>query len=481
MKKRLIALILTAALVVLSVAALAACGPKNSETELNVVCLNKGYGKEWIEDIAAKFEADHPGYTVNLQATASASTLISRNITSRNNVDDVYISVGADWLKYARQGLFANLDDIMNDEIDGVTLKNKVSSEYQNSILYPDRTGALHTYRLPWVAATGGIFYNQKMFEEQGWEVPTTYEELVTLCQTIIDSAVDVPSSDGGLKTVAPFVYTSANPDYFDYTVYTWWAQLAGEEAIREFTLYKSADNYDVTKSDTYRKLQTATEMWYDLFKNPANVTVGVSNDDAQLKFAKGEAAMMFSGDWMYNEIANYDLNSDKFELGIMKTPAANGAVDPDILYTIGEDQYIAIPESSIKKDLAKDFVKLIVSDYGCKTFLNKAHGLLAYNCDYTNATTDKFMNNLIETRNSYTTRFTDYPTMPKDGSTENVLTSTRMLYLAGSLTFWSQASLRPYGDLLNVKGYTIETAFATIATETANSWAQNMSNLGLK
>lgn len=482
MKKRLIAVIMTAVLTVLALVTLVACNKKNDPTALNIVCLNKGYGKEWIEEIVAKWESEHEGYTVKLTAAASAGELINRNINSKNNIDDLYISVGTNWFTYARKGLFASLDDIMNDKVDGVALRDKVSSEYRNSILYPDKTGALHTYRLPWVAATGGIFYNKKMFDDNGWTVPETYEQLITLCQTIVESEIDVPSSDGGLQTVAPFVYTTQNPDYFDYTVYTWWAQLAGEQAIREFTLYGSADNYNTAKSETYKKLKTATEMWYNLFSNSDNVTSGNTNDDAQLKFAKGEAAMMLSGDWMYNEINNYDVNSDNFELGIMKTPAASNAVDTDILYTIGEDQYIAIPESSIKKDLAKDFIKLIVSDYGCKVFLNKAHGLLAYNCDYTNATTDAFMNNLIETRASYTTRFTDYPTMPEAGSNENVLTSTRMLYLAGELNIWYTSGLRPFGDLLGSRSdYTIEKAFQTISIEAANGWDSKLSNLGLK
>ena len=56
-----------------------------------------------------------------------------------------------------------------------------------------------------------------------------------------------------------------------------------------------------------------------------------------------------------------------------MPTPVASDAKETSITYTIGEDQYIAIPESSIKKDLAKDFIKLMVSDYGCGVFLNEA------------------------------------------------------------------------------------------------------------
>ena len=94
MKKRLIAVILTAILTVLALVTLVACNKKNDPTVLNIVCLNKGYGKEWIEEIVAKWESEHDGYTVKLTAAASAGELINRNINSKNNIDDLYISVG---------------------------------------------------------------------------------------------------------------------------------------------------------------------------------------------------------------------------------------------------------------------------------------------------------------------------------------------------------------------------------------------------
>lgn len=480
MKKRLAAIVITVILAALAVFALASCGPKNDEHTLNIVCLNKGYGRDWIDELVVKFKEDHPGYDVKLEATSSAKTLINKNINSRNNIDDLYISVGSEWMTYARQGQLAMLDDMMTETVDGKQLKDKVNVEYQNSIYYPDRNGNLHTYRLPWISATGGIFYNAKMFEDNGWEVPTTYQELAALCQTIVDAELTVSSGSGTVQSrtkVKPLVYTSENPDYFDYTVYTWWAQLAGEEAVKEFTQYGSEANYSQS-SATYAKLKEATQLWYDLFGNEAFVCSGNSNNDAQQKFARGEAAMMFNGDWMYNEVSNYNLSNNNFQLAIMKTPKAPNATDSDMLYTIGEDQWIGIPETSIKKDLAKDFIKLMVSDYGCKVFLNKANGVLAYQCDYTEAdfNGDVFLKNLIETRNSYATKFTEYPTM-----TGNVVNTTKMLYLAGNVNIWGTSAYRPYANLLTSANYDIDTAFTNIQQEVARQWPTWKSNLGIQ
>lgn len=42
------------------------------------------------------------------------------------------------------------------------------------------------------------IYYNQKMFEDNGWEVPTTYEDFIDLCATIKDAGITPVAMDGG-------------------------------------------------------------------------------------------------------------------------------------------------------------------------------------------------------------------------------------------------------------------------------------------
>lgn len=44
------------------------------------------------------------------------------------------------------------------------------------------------TYALPYVANAAGILYNKDLFEENGWKVPTTWQEFTTLCDEIKQS-----------------------------------------------------------------------------------------------------------------------------------------------------------------------------------------------------------------------------------------------------------------------------------------------------
>ena len=53
-------------------------------------------------------------------------------------------------------------------------------------------------YGLPRNTDVAVFYYNQKMFEENGWEVPTTYDELLDLGKTIKDAGMTPVAMDGG-------------------------------------------------------------------------------------------------------------------------------------------------------------------------------------------------------------------------------------------------------------------------------------------
>ena len=92
-------------------AALSACsgGKENDDHTLNIVCLNQGYGREWIDELVKIWEQEHEGYKVHLEAESDASAIIRKNILSKNNVDDLYISNSKEWKTYALKGKLLEL------------------------------------------------------------------------------------------------------------------------------------------------------------------------------------------------------------------------------------------------------------------------------------------------------------------------------------------------------------------------------------
>ena len=63
-------------------------------------------------------------------------------------------------------------------------------------------------YGLPRNTDVAGFYYNAKMFEDNGWEVPTTYDELLDLAAKINEQGIVPLAMDGG----DCLLYTSPSP-----------------------------------------------------------------------------------------------------------------------------------------------------------------------------------------------------------------------------------------------------------------------------
>lgn len=451
---------------------LAGCNKnKNDANTLNVVYFNKGFGAEWINEAKDIWESENPGYKINLNATSDARAVITSDMAKRNNTDDVYISNGTEWKTYAAQEKLLRLDDLLEETVDGMKVKDKVNDEYKNSIYFKIKDGSTHSYRLPWTSGVGGIMYNAKMFEDNGWAVPTTTEELLTLCQYMIDHPTYVDPDDPTSPMVYPFAYTGENTDYFDYAVFSWWGQLAGEAAITSFKNYgkEDASKFDVAQNETFAKLKTATEAWYSIFGNSAYYDaedITRDNHTAQKNFIAGKAAMMINGDWCYNEMLTYSSEGklpDNFELKLMSTPTITGGTHK-ASYIIGEDQFIAIPATTIKADLAKSFIKTLISDRVLKIFFNKAHGMMAYKLSTgTYTTVDKYMSSLLSYRSALEETFTNF--------------SPSLLFLNGYVDLWGAPAGRPYLGLLQGTLASVNAAFDAIRDDVARQWPTWVAN----
>ena len=99
-----------------------------------------------------------------------------------------------------------------------------------------------------------------------------------------------------------------------------------------------------------------------------------------------------------------------------------------------------------------------MISDEGCKTFVKKAHGFLAYDADYSSIEiTDKFLLSEIELRNSYTSKFTNF--------------SSDRKYLCNNIDIWGTSANRPFLSVLNGAQANLDTSFVNIYSTVSARW----------
>jgi raffinose/stachyose/melibiose transport system substrate-binding protein len=158
-------------------------------------------------------------------------------------------------------------------------------------------------YGVPGEMETIGIFYNADLFAELGVEEPESLAELESAAATIADAGVipfAVSDQEGwqGGHLLSMALSSRVGGDRID-------ALIAGEE---------SWDN-----PDTIAALQTWQD-FYDAGWLPPSPT-SVSYDSANALFYAGEAAMLPTGSWMIDRLAEYA----DFEVRYIPFPAEDG------------------------------------------------------------------------------------------------------------------------------------------------------------
>lgn len=196
--------------------------------------------------------------------------ILSTGIATGEAPDVFFISPG-DWRRYAESGLALPLNDYIPDYLredilpaawDAVTLDGNI-------------------YSIPFEMEPVVLWYNKTIFEENGVEVPTTWDQLVSAAQTLTTSdryGILIPT----------------NPDYYQNFVFYPSLWMAGGEVMNEdFT--EAAVNTPGTAR--------ALDLWGTLVRDGYAAPTSTGNDPTDERFPTGQGAMFMSGYWVYGWI----------------------------------------------------------------------------------------------------------------------------------------------------------------------------------
>lgn len=201
------------------------------------------------------------------------------------------------------------------------------------------------TSALPYSVMAASVIYNTQIFEEQGLEVPQTWDELIAVCDQLREAGID------------PFYGTFKD----DWTVAQGWYDYAvgGSLDVLDFFDALAAEGTDVGPD---------SEVSFEKdFAEPMDRMMQLADDytnedapsrgygDGNLAFAKGEAAMYLQGPWAFSEIAKTDPD---LPLGTFPLPMTD---DPDDLAVrVNMDLAAMIPVESRHQEAARDFLEYL-------------------------------------------------------------------------------------------------------------------------
>lgn len=334
-----------------------------------------GYGIEWIYTLAEKY-TEETGVKVEILHDPTFNTKAETWLATDSSEADLIFTYDFVWQEYAMQGKIADLNDVYSytyetDE-ESITFEEKLKDGIRayGSLEY---NGSKNYYTVAWNDGASGIFYNYNLFEEYGWEIPETLDDLIALCDRI-------KTDTNG--EIAPFSYTGQYASsYLNPLIYAWWAQYDGVDMYYRFFDYESTDVF--LFEGRQKALEALDSLNLKGLKQSGNATdasSSASHTEMQMQFVNGEAAMTICGAWLYNEMENS--MPVGFDMRLMPTPYIDSEHKTRINYAYNGDM-MYIPATSKHIDTARDFIKFIHRDENMLEYTRMTGTVMPFEYDF--------------------------------------------------------------------------------------------------
>jgi raffinose/stachyose/melibiose transport system substrate-binding protein len=213
-------------------------------------------------------------------------------------------------------------------------------------------------YALPYVANAAGILYNKDMFEEHGWEIPTTWSEFTALCEQIQSEGIQ--------------------PLYFGFK--DTWTCLAPWNAMAvglvDSDVCSQVNQGNTTFSVEYK--ETAEKM-KELLQYGQDNPYAYSYNDACTAFARGQAAMYTIGSYAVPQIlsVNPDMNIDSFVFPV------NDSEEDNVLNS-GIDLQFSVMKECKNKEAAYEVLRFLYEDETIQIYLDDQNAIPCKEGDFT-------------------------------------------------------------------------------------------------
>lgn len=322
------------------------------EQVLKVAAFEGGYGADMWTEIAAAFEASHPGVTVELTVDKKLEDVISPSMKAGDYPDVVHLATGREAAlteTLTKEKALLPLTDVLEMTVPGedVKVKDKVIPGFLDT-LATNPYGDGVTYYAPMFYSPCGLFYNAGLLKEKNWEVPTTWDEMWALG--------DKAKEEG----IALFTYPTTG--YFDAFTYAVLSSAGGSDFFNSCMTYEDG----IWESENATKV---FELVGKLAEYTEGTTVANANNDNFTKnqqlILDNKAIFCPNGTWLPGEMAEAP-RAEGFEWGFMAIPAVN-AGGAGCSFCWFEQMWI--PAAAQNQDMAKEFVAYMYSDEAAQIF----------------------------------------------------------------------------------------------------------------
>lgn len=427
--------LLSSLLAVVFALGMSGCGGKLKGVKgtLNIASFEGGYGSTWATALKDAYIAHNPEakvvVTCNPLVRETAVTALQTNMT---DVDLFFIDGVGVGTYCENYGSLADISELYSlspkagENEENTTVKDKIMPEVVSEMTYGGDWKEFENkyYTVPSPSGPCSLILNADALDNAlgkgNWREPRTTDELFALCDAITAAQAKVTVS-GVKHTVYPFIYSGEAVEYWRYLYYPWIAQYGGLEVWNNMQNVKTNGQYAQEAYRPEAKLK-AFEVLERIIKRSNGYcdssSMNNSFNQTQKYFLQGRACMYVTGDWFEMEAEN---SSDyKANIKMIRTPVISelasviesesgvsltdeklceiiGALDDgaeqldgvsdevfekvrvarSYTFTLANSSVGFVPEVSVNKDMAIDFLRFMYSDEGIKIVLRESRSYL--------------------------------------------------------------------------------------------------------
>lgn len=311
-------------------------GESSGKTEIEILQY-KPEAATYFDQVEDEFNATHDDIHLTISSPNDASAVMRTRFIREDYPDIIGIGGDINYSYYVDAEILADVSDYpgMSD------IKQSYIDILENLEITPEDG----TYGVPYVANAAGILYNRDMFEEHGWEIPESWDELIELCEEI--------QAEG----ILPFYFGFRDT----WTCLAPWNSLA--VGLAPADTCRNVNAGETTFTDEYRE---TAEKCMEMVSYGPDDPFAYGYNDACTAFARGESAMYPIGSYAVPQIlsVNPEMNIDSFVTPGNDDPSEN-------TLNSGVDLMFAVTAECENKEAAYEVLDFLLEDENIQKYID--------------------------------------------------------------------------------------------------------------
>lgn len=325
---------------------------KTETRELTIEYQPNAFTEEVWNILVEGFKEDHPNWTVELNLTMESADNAQAQILAGTPPVFFQPSLNFTANQAMEAGVLLSMEPVLDSpayDEPGMTVRETLMPGFDKLSMKDGKS-----YLVPYRFGGNGIWYNAKMFRENGWEVPETYDDFMTLCEEIKSAGI------------TPIMFTGTYAPYI-YNMFLYPRICALDEGYQ--TSVDLANLVDGEWSGP--NVKQALEEVNDMMAKGYLPEEGLGTDYllAQQMFFEGKSAMVFCGTWLESEMK--DSIPEGFEFEFMAPPVLENEDDRRLITAFASG--IALCAGSGKEIEAMELTRYILSNKFMKDYAEKS------------------------------------------------------------------------------------------------------------